>query len=81
MPLNCSIIRYYCSKNITSRNFHHFIDIPYIFSQRIDRNCFLSNIADYFHYWSETPQSPCAPLLSHWCLKFRHLFISLIISK
>ena len=42
-------------KNRTSRNFHHFIDIPYLISQKIEHNCFLSDIADKFPYWSETP--------------------------
>ena len=67
MPLYYSILRYFCSKNRTSRNFHHFIDFPYLISQKIDHNCFLSDIADKFPYWSETPILPCTPLLSHLC--------------
>ena len=70
MPLYYSIFRYFCSKNRTSRNFHHFIDIPYLISQKIDHNCFLSDIADKFPYWSETPILPCPPLLSHLCPSF-----------
>ena len=70
MPLYYSIFRYFCSKNRTSRNFHHFIDIPYLISQKIDHNCFLSHIADKFPYCSETPIFPCPPLLSHLCPLF-----------
>ena len=65
-----NFFRYFCSKNRTSRNLHHFIDIPYIISQKIDHNCFLSDIADKFPYWSETPILPCPPLLSHLCPLF-----------
>ena len=65
MPLYCSIFRYFCSKNRTSHNFHHFINISFLISQKIDHNCFLSDIDDKFTYWSETPLSLCTPLLSH----------------
>ena len=70
MSLYYSIFRFICSKNRTSRNFHHFIDIPYLISQKIDHNCFLSDTADNFTYWSEPPILPCPPLLSHLCPLF-----------
>ena len=62
--------RYFCSKNRTSRNFNHFIDIPYLISQKFVHNCFLSDIADKFLYWSETPILLCPPLFSHLCPLF-----------
>ena len=40
MTLYYSIFRYFCSKNRTSPNFHHFIDIPYLNSQKIDHKLF-----------------------------------------
>ena len=46
MPLYYSIFRYFCSKNRTPRNFHHFIEIPLLISQKNDHNCLLRGIAD-----------------------------------
>ena len=65
-----SIFRYFCSKDRTSRNFHHFIDIPYLISRKTVHYCFLSDITDKFPYWSETPILPCPPLLPHLCPLF-----------
>ena len=55
---------YFCSKNIAI-----FIIYRHSLSyfSKIDHNCFLSDTADKFTYWSETPISPCPPLLSHLC--------------
>ena len=33
MPLSYSIFGYFCSKNRTSHDFHHFIDIPSLISR------------------------------------------------
>ena len=63
MPLYYSIFRYFCSKNRTSRNFYHFIDIPLLISQIIDYDCFLRDIAGKFPFWSETLLSSC----THYC--------------
>ena len=38
MPLYYSIFRYFCSKNRTSFDFHYFIDIPLLISQKIVNN-------------------------------------------
>ena len=55
MPLYYSIFRFFCSKNSTSQNFHHFIDIPLFISRIIHHNRLLRGIADTFPFWSETP--------------------------
>ena len=39
MSLYYSIFRYFCSKNRTSFNFHHFNDIPLLISQKINKYC------------------------------------------
>ena len=77
MPLYYSIFRL-CSKNRTSCNFHHFIDIPYHISQKIDYNCFLSDISDMFPYWSETPILPnCSQLFTTILVEYIQLVIAL----
>ena len=68
MPLYYYIFRLFCSKNITSQNFHHFIDIPLLISRIIGHNRILRDIADKYPFCSETPLLLCTPLLSHYCL-------------
>ena len=62
MPLYYSIVKYFCSKNRIFRNFHHFIDISLLISQKNDHNRFLRGTAHKFTIWSETPLLSCTPL-------------------